>query len=305
MATRKSSAKTNAKTSGKNKRKRGTGTQARKKASVRSGERLPGVEYTPLQDAFVIMPFDRTDELERAYAMGIEPTLRECGLGCVRVDRIRHTTRIGNRIDEALRRSYFVIADLTKERPNCYYELGFAHALGKPAILLARAGTVLHFDVRDYPCIFYESEEHLQKELKETILQAVLTTAERDPDEDEHNGNFGRCAIRNGRLLMARVLRSYYESPKDEIQVCDIRLDVTALPGAQPLSGQVRFYADESYDREYHVQTVEDGYASIEFGSAAGAFTIGAEADQRATKLELDLATIPGAPCTFYPKVCV
>jgi hypothetical protein len=290
----------------KNKPGANTGSEKSTRNSVRSAERTPAIEYRPLQYGFVVMPFERSEELDRAYAEGIEPTLADCGLGCMRVDKIRHTSRIGNRIDDAIRRAYFVIADLSQNRPNCYYELGFAHALGKPAILVARADTVLHFDVRDYPCIFYKSEQHLRDELKETILEAVLTTSERDAEEDEHNGEFGRRAIRNGRLLMGKVTRTYAENDDDPaVQVCDIRLDVVALQGHPALEGQVRFYADASYGRKYHIEPVDEGYASIEFEAVGGAFTIGAEADQRGTKLELDLAMIPGAPCTFYPRACL
>ena len=37
-----------------------------------------------------------------------------------------------------------VFADLSFERPSCYYELGLIQALGIPSILLAECGTTLH-----------------------------------------------------------------------------------------------------------------------------------------------------------------
>ena len=42
-------------------------------------------------------------------------------------------------------------------RPNVFYELGYAHALGKPTILLAERGRELPFDIRGYRCIFYDN----------------------------------------------------------------------------------------------------------------------------------------------------
>lgn len=43
-----------------------------------------------------------------------------------------------------LKRAKLVIADLSFERPSCYYELGMAQALGLPTLLLAQHGTRLH-----------------------------------------------------------------------------------------------------------------------------------------------------------------
>ena len=37
-----------------------------------------------------------------------------------------------------------VLADLTLERPSCYFELGYAQALIKPVFLIARTGTEIH-----------------------------------------------------------------------------------------------------------------------------------------------------------------
>ncbi|MEM7395785.1 MAG: hypothetical protein AAF492_25920 [Verrucomicrobiota bacterium] len=38
----------------------------------------------------------------------------------------------------------FVIADLSYERPSCYYELGIVQGLGIPTFLIAKKDTVLH-----------------------------------------------------------------------------------------------------------------------------------------------------------------
>lgn len=43
-----------------------------------------------------------------------------------------------------LRTSHLVIADLSLERPSCYFEVGLAQATGLPVVLIAAAGTVIH-----------------------------------------------------------------------------------------------------------------------------------------------------------------
>jgi nucleoside 2-deoxyribosyltransferase len=40
--------------------------------------------------------------------------------------------------------SDFVLADLSLERPSCYFEVGFAQALAKPVALMASTGTLIH-----------------------------------------------------------------------------------------------------------------------------------------------------------------
>jgi len=43
-----------------------------------------------------------------------------------------------------LQESDVVIADLSLERPSCYYEVGFAQAMWKPVAIVAATGTPIH-----------------------------------------------------------------------------------------------------------------------------------------------------------------
>jgi len=71
-----------------------------------------------------------------------------------------------------------IVAEITPPNQNVFYELGYAHALGKPTILLAEKDKALPFDISGYRCLFYEDsisgrrkvEEGLRKHL-EAILQ--------------------------------------------------------------------------------------------------------------------------------------
>src|ERR1700733_3914204 len=59
-------------------------------------------------------------------------------------------------LKKELRAADLVIADLSLERPSCYYELGVAEALGKQVLLVAMNGTSIHQSssrslVRFYP----------------------------------------------------------------------------------------------------------------------------------------------------------
>jgi len=59
----------------------------------------------------------------------------------------------------------FIVCDLSGERPNVYYELGYAHGSGNEAariLLIAKRDTHLHFDIAPLRVEFYESTEHLR-----------------------------------------------------------------------------------------------------------------------------------------------
>ena len=73
----------------------------------------------------------------------------------------------------AIAHSDLLIADITYDRPNVYYELGFAHGLGRPVVLLARNGTELHFDIKDYNTIFYKNFKELHSKLSSRLDKLI------------------------------------------------------------------------------------------------------------------------------------
>ena len=83
--------------------------------------------------------------------------------------RVSENTSEGKRlvpeVTGAIRRAAFIIADVSVQSPNVFYELGYAHALGKRVIVTAKSGTVLPFDIFDVPTIFWSSQKELREEL--------------------------------------------------------------------------------------------------------------------------------------------
>ena len=70
--------------------------------------------------------------------------------------------------------------DLTNERPNVFFEAGYAQGRGKTPIYIARQGTPLHFDIRDYPVILFRS----MKELREGIQKRLDALSKVKPDHN-------------------------------------------------------------------------------------------------------------------------
>jgi nucleoside 2-deoxyribosyltransferase len=80
--------------------------------------------------------------------------------------------------------SKIVVAAITERNLNVYYEVGYAHALRKPTILLVQTGTTLPFDMSAYRCIFYENSVGGRRTIEERLrahIKAILGK-ERDVD---------------------------------------------------------------------------------------------------------------------------
>jgi hypothetical protein len=104
-------------------------------------------------------------ELDSAYELAIEPVIKKFRYEPIRVDRKPDSDNIADKILESILRSEVVIADLTGERPNCYYEVGYAHALSKKMILSVRKGSEVHFNLSGYQFIEWETENELKQGL--------------------------------------------------------------------------------------------------------------------------------------------
>lgn len=148
---------------------------AAKLAQQVAGEvaKLLGLETGPKQQAtapqsstslvFVIMAF--RDDMEPIFE-GIRHAGGALGLTVKRVKDLQGDYRITDQIIRMIDSARFVVADLTHERPNVYFELGYARGLGKTVVTIAREGTAVHFDVKDWTYIPYIDSRLLERDLK-------------------------------------------------------------------------------------------------------------------------------------------
>jgi hypothetical protein len=121
---------------------------------------------------FVICSF--APEMDPIYA-AIAAAARALGLHAERVKDVRGDYRITETILAMIRRARLIVADLTYERPNVYFELGYARGQEKTVITLLRAGTNAHFDVRDWAYLEYFDSRPLQKDLLRQIRYELQT----------------------------------------------------------------------------------------------------------------------------------
>ncbi|TLU81625.1 MAG: hypothetical protein FDX21_11150 [Chlorobium sp.] len=72
-----------------------------------------------------------------------------------------------------LKGASFVLADLSLERPSCYYELGLAEALGKPVYLIAEESTDIHQTASRRLVRFYRGDEEFKNLITKILAEGV------------------------------------------------------------------------------------------------------------------------------------
>ncbi|HET9710796.1 MAG TPA: hypothetical protein VFP64_02905 [Pyrinomonadaceae bacterium] len=160
-----------------------TKTKARKKAAPRKQQ----PKETGKQDTcFIIMPFG--DWFDTYYESIYLPAIEATGLTPRRADNLYRPSAIINDIWALTNEAKLILADLSEKNANVFYELGMAHALAKPAILVTESMEDVPFDLRSLRVIVYEKNrpdwgdalrEKIQLAIKEVLaspLDAVLPT---------------------------------------------------------------------------------------------------------------------------------
>jgi nucleoside 2-deoxyribosyltransferase len=99
--------------------------------------------------------------------LAIAEAAKAVGLRAEGVKNVQGDYRITDKILTMIGQARFVVADLTHERPNVYFELGYARGLGKTVITLLRAGAIPHFDVNDWVYLEYFDSRPLEADLLE------------------------------------------------------------------------------------------------------------------------------------------
>ncbi len=134
---------------------------------------MPQDNENKKKTCFVVMGFgEKTDfqsnpqrllNLDKTFEYIIEPAVVECGLECIRADKIIHSTVIDKPMYEQLLDADLVVADLSTSNANAIYELGVRHAL-RPhtTIVMAESGFKFPFDLSHVSMLLYE---HLGQEI--------------------------------------------------------------------------------------------------------------------------------------------
>ena len=137
---------------------------------------LDNVESRTLDSsqAFVAMWFDPS--MDSAWIDGIKPALERAGYMPYRVDNdLANLGRIDAKIEVEIKRSRFLVADVTGGRQGVYYEAGYAMGLGLPVIWSVNSDHKddMHFDTQQYKHIIWDTAEDLAQELEALVIAAI------------------------------------------------------------------------------------------------------------------------------------
>jgi hypothetical protein len=108
------------------------------------------------------------------YIVNTCPALKELDYSePIRADQLNEPGRITSQVIKLLIEAELVIADLTGNNPNVYYELSLRHAIGKPVIHMKEDDTILSFDVRDNRTISYTMHARIAENASAELARQI------------------------------------------------------------------------------------------------------------------------------------
>ena len=125
-----------------------------------------------LRHLFVAMPY--AHEFNNAYYFGIKHPVEQLGRKCERVDQDAFNGDIVERIKRRIASAELVIADITGNNPNVYFEVGYAEGIGKTVVLISQKQETpfdlktqrqIRYDPLDILSLANALREHLQATL--------------------------------------------------------------------------------------------------------------------------------------------
>jgi Zn ribbon nucleic-acid-binding protein len=134
--------------------------------------------------AFMAMQFNN-DILQNIFNGVIIPSVKETGFEIRKLDDVKRAGLIDDKLRVEIRRSKFVLADLTDENRGAYWEAGFAEGLGIPVIYLCEEEKFEkekpHFDTNHYLIVKWSKDTErwgeFADELKATIRETFPSEA--------------------------------------------------------------------------------------------------------------------------------
>ena len=150
-----------------------------------------------------------------------EPVLKELNYDPVRADKETTPNSISRDIINRVINSDLILADVTDENPNVFYELAVRNAVKKPVIIMMAAGQKLPFDIKDKRAIVLDMTKNRQWLAAKEKLKAYIQNAENDPDSASES-------ILSG-LILILVTNSPNKEQEKELEITIGLKDIRAV----------------------------------------------------------------------------
>lgn len=134
-----------------------------------------------LDTCFILMPFG--EWYDRYFNELYIPATKDAGFEPIRADGLFTTGSVMEQIWEQIQKARVLLADLTGKNPNVFYELGLAHALGKPIILITGNLEDVPFDLRHLRVIVYDIRVPDWGDLLKKYITSYLKNAKTEPEK--------------------------------------------------------------------------------------------------------------------------
>jgi hypothetical protein len=152
---------------------------------------------------FVLMPF--AQEFDDIYKFGIKGAALDVGAYAERLDEQVFSEGMLDRIFNQISKADVVVADMTGRNANVFYEVGYAHALGKIVLLLTKVSEDIPFDLKHRQHTVYGGSIDVLR----AALRAQLEWAIAEARRKRGGVNGERVSIRIGNQSIAEVGSSH------------------------------------------------------------------------------------------------
>lgn len=125
-----------------------------------------------LNHVFFACPF--ADPFNSIYFNFIAPSVQSCQWTIERADDYFSAGPVLEQVWERINESSFVLADLTGQNPNVMYEIGIAHTVGRPVMLITQNVEDIPFDLRHLRYVHYRNDAEGLSTLTK-MIQSALT----------------------------------------------------------------------------------------------------------------------------------
>ena len=155
---------------------------------------------------FVLMPME--DEFVQLYEEVIKPTVMGLGLMCYYARELFGARPVMQDVWDYCAKARVVIAELTGQNPNVYYEAGYAHAFdAEKVVFITQSMEEVTFDIRHFRCIVYSTLPRDLRDFRRQLTKNIEAVLAEQPRPAQATGVGASGSDRAGRVAEDMELR--------------------------------------------------------------------------------------------------